>query len=755
MALGSRMSKLNPHPLLVPEAKRPPRKPISLTTWIFLALALGIGTGLFIGEYANNLKFIGDIYVGLMQMTVLPYVVFSLIGNIGRLSVREVGLLATSGLKIFLGLWAIAALTVLLLSQAFPDLTTGQYFSSSMVDPPPKLNWLNLFVPSNPFRSLADNSVPAVVVFCILFGVAIIGFEEKKSLLDHIGLITRTLHRVNGYVVKLTPIGVFGICAHAAGTMSFSEFERLQAYYLTFGASVLILTFVILPLLVTVFTPFTYRQVISAAKDALLTAFVTGSVFPVIPLLINGVNGLYAQHFQTDARHADFPEFILPLAYPFPDSGNVIDLLFIPFAAWFLGDALGLGDELFMVGAGFFLLFGKVFLTIPFLLNSFHIPQDMFQLFLAAGVLAARVGDILSSMHYLVFTVLTTAAMTGLLKVRWRRLFWAMGLSLAVIVPTIFGIRYALVSIGTDEHGTETTLDRRELLGTPVYTVLVAQAEPNPVPLRPGQNRLERIKQRGFLRVGYRPDNLPYSYFNQEGKLVGLDIDLATRLARDLNVGIEFVGFRSESLARQLADDHFDLALSGLTDSLERSSAMLMTEPYLVVNMALLVRDHQRSQFENEDAINRRTRLRIGVVKGSYFEKRTADHFPNAQIVRLDSPRQFFDEDWRELDALATHAESGAAWTLVYPAYTVVNPLQRRDSAPVSMAIGGFDVVLDDTLNTWITLMRMDGTLDTLFDHWMLGKNTKPREPRWSILRDVLHWVTRKGGATGPGQEPA
>jgi Na+/H+-dicarboxylate symporter/ABC-type amino acid transport substrate-binding protein len=752
MALGSRMSTLHPHPRSSFDAKRHPKKPISLTTWIFLALALGIGTGLFIGEYANNLKFIGDIYVGLMQMTVLPYVVFSLIGNIGRLSVREVGLLATSGLKIFLGLWAIAALTVLLLSQAFPELATGQYFSSAMVDPPPKLNWLNLFVPSNPFRSLADNSVPAVVVFCILFGVAMIGFEEKKSLLDHVGLITRTLHRVNGYVVKLTPVGVFGICAHAAGTMSFSEFERLQAYYLTFGASVLILTFVILPLLVTVFTPFTYRQVIFASKDALLTAFVTGSVFPVIPLLIDGVNGLYAQHFRTDAKHADFPEFILPLAYPFPDSGNVIDLIFIPFAAWFLGDALGFGDELFMVGAGFFLLFGKVFLTIPFLLNSFHIPQDMFQLFLAAGVLAARVGDILSSMHYLVFTVLTTAAMTGLLKVRWRRLFWAIGVSLVVIVPTVIGIHYALASMGTDEHGGETTLDRRDLLAEPIHTTLVSQAAPNPVALKPGQNRLERIKQRGMLRVGYRPDNLPYTYFNQEGKLVGHDIDLAARLARDLNVGLELVGFRSESLARQLADDHFDFALSGLTDSLERSSAMLMSEPYLVVNMGLLVKDHQRSDFESEELINRRKRLRIGVVKGSYFEKRAADHFPNAQIVRLDSPRQFFDEDWRELDALATHAESGAAWTLVYPAYTVVNPLQRRDGAPVSMAIGGFDVVLDDMLNTWITLLRMDGTLDKLFDHWMLGKNTKPKPPRWSIIRDVLHWV--RTGAGAPGQEP-
>ncbi len=741
MAKSTRTSVRQPQPPLVVQDQQPPKKPINLTAWIFLAMAFGIASGLFIGEYAVNLKFIGDVYVGLMQMTVLPYVVFSLIGNIGRLSVREVGLLATSGLKIFLGLWATAAITVLLLSQAFPDLTTGQYFSSTMVDPPPKLNWLNLFVPSNPFRSLADNSVPAVVVFCILFGVAIIGFEEKRSLLDHIGLITRTLHRVNGYVVKLTPIGVFGICAHAAGTMSFSEFERLQAYYLTFGASVILLTFVILPLLVTVYTPFTYRQVISAAKDALLTAFVTGSVFPVIPLLIEGVNRLYADHFRKDARHSDFPEFILPLAYPFPDSGNVIDLIFIPFAAWFLGDMMGIGDELFMVGAGFFLLFGKVFLTIPFLLNSFHIPQDMFQLFLAAGVLAARVGDILSSMHYLVFTVLTTAAMTGLLKVRLSRLFWAVGLALAIILPVILGIRYALTHIGNDEHGTETTLDRRDLLEKPVFTSLVAQAAPNPVPLKPGQNRLERIKQRGLIRVGYRPDNLPYTYFNQEGKLVGLDIDLVTRLARDLNAGIEFVGFRSETLAQQLADDHFDMALSGLTDSLERSSVMLMSEPYLVVNMALLVKDHQRSEFEDEEKINRRKRLRIGVVKGSYFEKRTLDHFPDAQIDRLDSPRQFFEEGWRELDALAMHAESGAAWTLVYPAYTVVNPLQRRDSAPVSLAIAGFDIVLDDTLNTWITLMKMDGTLDKLFDHWMLGKNTKPKEPRWSILRDILHWV--------------
>ncbi len=736
--MGSRTTHHSP---VVNKTLQPARR-FSLTVWIFLALFAGLSVGLFLGEYAENLKFLGDVYIGLMQMTVLPYIVFSLIGNIGRLSMREVRLLARSGLLTFFVLWAVAALTVLLISQAFPDLQAGKFFSSSMVDPPPKVDLVSLFIPSNPFRSLADNAVPAVVIFCILFGISIIGFEEKKNLLDHIGLIAKTLHRVNGVVVKSTPIGVFGIAANAAGTMTLSEFERLQGYYLAFGTSVLVLTFVALPLMVTSCTRFTYRQVIGVAKAALLTAFVTGSVFPVIPLLIDGVNDLFQAHFRRDAKHRDFPEFILPLAYPFPNAGSVVDLIFIPFAAWFLGDALDLGDELYMFGTGFFLLFGKVYLTIPFLLNSLQIPQDMFQLFLAAGVLAARVGDVLSSMHFLVFTILTTAAMTGLLQIRWRRVAWSAGITGAILLLSMTGINVLLKNVSsTDNLSKDAVLSRMTLIEGEVYTEVLAQPSPNPVPLAAGQNRLQRIKQRRIIRVGYLPDDLPYSYANATGRLVGFDIDLMVKLAKDLQVGIEFVPYQSNTLYEQLNQDHFDIAISGLTDSLQRSSNMLMTEPYLVVNLGLVVKDHRRNAFESEDKIRKLSRFRVGVSKGSYFEQRVQEHFPEAQIVPLESLREFFEDGWRELDVLATHAESGAAWTLIYPAYTVINPLNRRDSAPVSIAVGGFDIVLEDTLNTWITLQKMDGTIETLFEHWMLGKDARAQGKRWSILRDVLHWT--------------
>ena len=44
-------------------------------------------------------------------------------------------------------------------------------------------------------------------------------------------------------------------------------------------------------------------------------------------------------------------------------------------------------------------------------------------------------------------------------------------------------------------------------------------------------------------------------------------------------------------------------------------------------------------------------------------------------------------------------------------------------------------------VNTWIALKRKDGTLDAVYKHWILGEDSTPKSPRWSIVRDVLHWV--------------
>ena len=62
---------------------------------------------------------------------------------------------------------------------------------------------------------------------------------------------------------------------------------------------------------------------------------------------------------------------------------------------------------------------------------------------------------------------------------------------------------------------------------------------------------------------------------------------------------------------------------------------------------------------------------------------------------------------------------------------------------PLAYAIAAHDAALAAVVDTWIDLKRKDGTIDELFAHWILGRNATPKEPRWSVLDNVLHWGRR------------
>ena len=51
------------------------------------------------------------------------------------------------------------------------------------------------------------------------------------------------------------------------------------------------------------------------------------------------------------------------------------------------------------------------------------------------------------------------------------------------------------------------------------------------------------------------------------------------------------------------------------------------------------------------------------------------------------------------------------------------------------------DPELVSVVDTWIELKKKDTTIAALYDYWILGKNAAPKQPRWSVLRNVLHWV--------------
>ena len=118
--------------------------------------------------------------------------------------------------------------------------------------------------------------------------------------------------------------------------------------------------------------------------------------------------------------------------------------------------------------------------------------------------------------------------------------------------------------------------------------------------------------------------------------------------------------------------------------------------------------------------------------------------YPNVELVTLDTYRDFFEQTGpgKGLDALYTGAESGSAWTLLYPSYQVVTPWSDLLKIPLVYPYSGDeDNQMDEFMDHWVLLKQHDGTTGRAFEHWILGKGGEKKEPRWSVIRNVFGWV--------------
>jgi hypothetical protein len=135
--------------------------------------------------------------------------------------------------------------------------------------------------------------------------------------------------------------------------------------------------------------------------------------------------------------------------------------------------------------------------------------------------------------------------------------------------------------------------------------------------------------------------------------------------------------------------------------------------------------------------------LRVGVPDLPYLHQVVEREFPNVTIVPvpLADPEGYFASRGGGLDALFLTAERGSFLTLLYPAYSVAVPHPLEMRMPLAYPVARRDVEMARFLGLWIDLKKKDGTIQSLYDHWILGKDAKAKAPRWSILRNVLHWT--------------
>ena len=722
----------------------PSKRKIGLAGQILIGLVLGIGCGLFFGEACAPLQILGNAFVGLLQMTVLPFIILSLIGGIGKLTAKQSRLLLGRIALIILSLWALALLAVLTIPLALPAQTSSSFFSVASVEEPPPFDFFGLFIPSNPFQSLAQTKVPAVVLFCLLTGISIIGLRGKEELLRTLDLWTQVMSRVTNLIVKLSPIGVFFIAAAAAGTMRVEELGRIQGYLVVFTFITFGLAFGVLPALVSMLTPFRYRDLAPLLRSAVILAFATGKTLVVLPMLIDGTKKLFAERGYDDEETASIIEVLVPLGYSFPHLGRILTTSFIPFAAWYIGSPLKLEQYPLLLGASLFVHFSNAPIAIPFLLDLMHLPNDLFQLFIVTGVLVGRLTDAVAASYLLVLAVIGACALVGLFSLRWRRVAVVATATILLAAVGIFASRLYLEKTSTGEDDKGAVLAAMQLQERPVETVIVEPGR-NPVELQPGRSRLDRALERRVIRIGYLDHSLPFAFENSSGELVGFDIDLSHDLARDLGVSIEFVAIENtDDLEVWLNEDYFDIAVGGVADTVRRSRTIRFSEPYLFVTMALIVPDYRNEDFATLERAQSLRDLRIGVPAEGWFLDQLHTYLPDAETVVLDTIIEFFDRTDRgaAVDVLLYSAEAGAAWTLRYPAFEVVTPFPRQISIPLVIPYAGTDdTAMDEFLDNWVMLRKNDGTVDRLFDYWILGEGAEQIEPRWSVIKDVLHWT--------------
>lgn len=720
------------------------KKPMTLSTKILMGLFSGIFVGLFFGEYCEHLEIVGDAFIGLLQMTVLPYIVFSLIVNIGRLSLEEGRKLIVNGIKFLTVLLGIGIVVVLVLPFAFPEWKSANFFSTSFVTTPPEIDFLKLYIPSNPFFSLAESKVPAVVLFSILVGIGVmqINGKDKDLLLNSLDAFNKALNQVNKIVVKLTPVGVFAIAASTAGTMTMDELGKMQAYLLTYVVAVMIMVFWVLPFLISACTPFKYKDIFKYTKATLITIFATGKIIVVLPQLIEDLKSLYKEYNLDNDENNAGTDILMPLAYPFPNLGTLIIFIFVPFAAWFVGNEIMLKDYPMFIGATLLSSFVAPVTGIPFMLDLLKIPKDMFQLFVVSTVFTDRVRVVLGAMHLITLTLLTLSTSHGFFKVKKRKITMLVTVTIGLFFATLIPLRYFLAYSLKDVYQNDKVIANMQLIHQLVPFKVLSEASPNPNTLKEGESILERIKRRGIIRVGFYNDEIPFSYFNAKGELVGFGIDMAHELASALNVEIEFVPITVGQMPKELKNDNFDIVMSDIFMSSQYSAELAFSKPYIDVTMALVVGDHA-DQFKTYEKTIELDSFAIGYFERKDVAQKFLKYFPQATAVRLDSVNQFFDNkpDSIQLKGLLTSAERGAALTLLHPEFQIANPLPYKITLPLAYPVGNNDENMASFVSDWIEVNKKDGTVQRFYDYWILGEDHTRRKKHWSVIRDVLHWV--------------
>lgn len=202
---------------------------ISLTTQILIATAGGIAFGSLVGEWASNLKFIGDIFIRLIQMSVVLLVMSAVASAVGGGDGQDVGKMGFHTFKWIIIFTVISAglgvaLSMLLQPGIGVEIASAADVANSSVETGSIQDTILGFVPTNIINSMAEGSMVPCIVFSLFFGVAMGAYAKEsgnRNVIEWVQGINGVITNIIKIVMNVAPIGIFCLLANVAGTTGF------------------------------------------------------------------------------------------------------------------------------------------------------------------------------------------------------------------------------------------------------------------------------------------------------------------------------------------------------------------------------------------------------------------------------------------------------------------------------------------------------------------------------------------------------
>ena len=202
---------------------------ISLTTQILIATAGGIVFGALVGEWASNLKFIGDIFIRLIQMSVVLLVMSAVASAVGGGDGQDVGKMGFHTFKWIIIFTVISAglgvaLSMLLQPGIGVEIASAADVANSSVETGSIQDTILGFVPTNIINSMAEGSMVPCIVFSLFFGVAMGAYAKEsgnRNIIEWVKGINGVITNIIKIVMNVAPIGIFCLLANVAGTTGF------------------------------------------------------------------------------------------------------------------------------------------------------------------------------------------------------------------------------------------------------------------------------------------------------------------------------------------------------------------------------------------------------------------------------------------------------------------------------------------------------------------------------------------------------